>query len=127
MQARVGELVADADERPPRVERLGEQVEQRAAALEQVDQRAVRAELLVAHLVEQARGAADVDALLVVLGLGEGGLEHLEEGALGGRQARVGEPPAELGAAEREADELVVQVLAPPSARGPGSTGRSNA
>ena len=60
------ELGADADERPPRIERAAQQLEQRRALLEDLEQPAVRLELVVAHVVEQPGRAADVQALLVV-------------------------------------------------------------
>ena len=126
MEAGGGELVADADERPPRVERLGEQVEHRSAALEQVDQRAVRPHLLVPHLLEQAGGAADEDALLRSLALEERRSKHVEERALGRRQAGVGDSRRRSWALPGERPtSWSFRYWAAQFAR-PGSTGRSN-
>ena len=128
VESRVRELVADPDERPARVERLGEHVEQRAAALEQVDQRAVRAELLVAHLVEQAGGAADVDPLLRRRAASvNDGRKHREELALarrGGWDPRAGGGAGRCRARGRRAAR---SGTAPPSARARRRPGASNA
>src|SRR5205823_12916314 len=113
-QTRVGKLVADTDEGPAGIERLGEHVQDRASSLEQLDQGAVRAELVVANLVKETGGAADVHALLVVLGIRKGGFDHQEEGRFGTRELRILEPPPELPAPEREAHDLLVQVLGGP-------------
>ena len=60
------ELGADADERAPRVERPAQQLEQRRTMLEDLEQPPVRRELLLAHVVEEPGGAADVEPPLVV-------------------------------------------------------------
>ena len=80
------ELVADADERPARLDgRLAEHLEQRGALLDELEQVAVRLELLGAHVAEQVGGAADVQPLLGRDELGERRPKRGEE-----RRARAG-------------------------------------
>ena len=98
LQRRMLELVADADERPPRVERLAEHVEQRRALLERHEHVPVRAELLVAHVVEQPGRAADVEPLLARDRASvNAGRKRGEERALAAREARVLEARAGAG------------------------------
>ena len=51
-QRRVLELVADAHERPAWIERAAQQLEQRGALLEHLEQPAIGVELLGANVVE---------------------------------------------------------------------------
>src|SRR6185503_13467252 len=58
VQSGMVELVADADERAPRLERLADQLQQRRALLERLEQPLARLELVPARLAEEAGGAA---------------------------------------------------------------------
>src|SRR3954465_14961048 len=54
------EVVADADERSPRVERrLADHLEKRGALLDELEEVAIRLELLASNLAEEVCGAAD--------------------------------------------------------------------
>ena len=114
------EVVADADERPARLERrLAEHLEQRGALLDELEQAAVGLELLGAHLAEQVGGAADVEPLLRRDELGERRPERGEERALAQAEARVVEAAAQERRAELKPGDRLVQVLARPLARAP--------
>src|SRR3954447_10853304 len=108
------ELGADADERTAGIERSAQELEQRRAVLEDLEQPPVRRELVLAHIVEKARGSADIEAPLVVGRAREGGAQGAEELALLRRQPWVGEPLAQYGRAERQPGDSVVEVLARP-------------
>ena len=84
-QARLLELLADARERPPRIGALREHVEQRGALLERLHQAPVRADLLRAHLVEQAGRAADEQLAVLVGRLLERAADREQERALARR------------------------------------------
>ncbi len=114
VQRRVVELVPDADERPSHLRRLAEHVEQRGPLLHELEQAAVRLQLLSAHLAEQVGGAADVEPLLRGEQLREGGPERREEAALLDAQARVLEAPAQKRRPELEPGNRLVQVLGSP-------------
>ena len=110
VERRVAELVTDADERPPRVERSGDDVEQRPAMLEQLEQSTVRAHLIRARVVEKAGRAADEHALLL-----RGGLpQHRPDESRNDRSTR--ERPessrrlTQSPRAEPHADQLLVEV-----------------
>ena len=60
------ELVPDAHERPPRVERLAQHLEQRRPLLEHLEQVAVALDLVALRVDEQAGRTADVQALLLL-------------------------------------------------------------
>ena len=118
------ELLADADERP-----RGSSGEPSTSSIAarfstQLEQAAVRLELLGAHLAEQVGGAADVEALLGRDELGERGPQRGEERALARRRARILEAAAEQRRAELEPRDRLVQVLARPLARAPGRPAR---
>src|SRR6185369_5371344 len=109
------ELRADSHERPPRIERLAEHAEQRRPLLEHLEQPLVALELAAVEILEQARGPADVEALLL------GGERFLEqrpqrgdEPGLAGAERGLVEPAAQPAAAELEAGDAVVQVLRGP-------------
>ena len=71
-QRRMVELLADPDERTPRLERrLAEHVEQSGPLLDELEQAAVCVELLGAQVAEQVGGAADIETLLRGDELGE--------------------------------------------------------
>ena len=103
------ELLADARERPARVEPLREHVEQRRPLLERLEQAAVRADLLGPHLVEQPGGAADVEPALLVGRLVERGADR-----------RSGTP-----ALARPRARLVEREPAPHASRSGAPTSRS--
>src|SRR6184192_3950035 len=113
------ELDADADEGPPRIERLAEHTEQRGALLEELEQPLIGLELVALGALEQAGGAADVQALALLEQLREGRPERREEGGLPLREARILEPLSQLVRARLQAGDGVVQVLARP-VREPG-------
>ena len=89
-QPGVVELVADADERPPRLDRLADQLRAAPPLLERLEQALAGLELVGARLAEEARGAADVEPLLL---LGDEIRERrphgLDERPLARREARV--------------------------------------
>ncbi len=87
----------------------------RGALLEHFQQLAVRAELVGAHVVEQPGGAADVQLLLVLGGVGECGAERVEERAFARAQRRIGEALAQQSRPEREPSDSFVQVFARPA------------
>jgi hypothetical protein len=95
---------ADADIDVALAERLGEQAEQRHAALEQLEQRVELRDVLEAVLGQQAGGAVEVERVVGRLGqLGERGRE-----ARRGRRARwpaasVRQPGAQRARAEARA------------------------
>src|SRR6266540_5913791 len=94
VQRRVLQLGADADERPARVERLAQDLEQRCTLLEYLEQALVTLELLAPEILEQAGRAPDVEALL--LGgerLGEERAQRLEKRSLARAERRLVEPP----------------------------------
>src|SRR5437763_15196872 len=86
------ELDADADEGPPRIERLAEHTEQRGALLEQLEQPLIGLELVALGGREQAGGAAHVQARAPREQLREGRAERREEGGRPLREARILEP-----------------------------------
>ena len=97
-EARMLELVAEPDERPPRFARPADDVEHVVAALDELEQAAVRVELLGADVTEQICGATDVEPLL-------GGHELDERGRSASRNSRSsGE---RLGSSKRRARRLV--------------------
>src|SRR5205085_112947 len=102
------ELGSDADERTPRVERAAQQLEQRRAVLEDLEEPPIRRELVLAHVVEEPRRAAHVQAPLVVGGARERGAECDEELTLLCRQAGIGEPLPEYGRTECQPGDAVV-------------------
>ena len=127
-QARLLELVADAGERPARVERLREHVEQRGALLERVDQAAVGADLLGAQLVEQPGGAADEEPPVLVGRVLERAADREQERALA-RRLRLGSSNATLdrARADARAGERARSGSRRPRSTSPGSTGSGNA
>ena len=114
-QARLLELLADARERPARVEPLREHVEQRGALLERLHQAAVGADLLGAHLVEQPGRTADVELPVLV-----GRLLERARGSRAGTPRSRGPRPGSSKAsfdrarAEPRADEPLGEVVAGP-------------
>ena len=64
-QRRVVELGPDAHERPPGVERLADDLEQRRPLLQHLDQALVGVELLGPEILEQPRRPSDVEALFL--------------------------------------------------------------
>ena len=108
------ELVSDADERAVRFLRRAENVEQCGALLDQLEEAAVRLELLAADLAEQVGRAADVETLLRGENVDEDRANRREERALANRQALIFEAAAEQRRAELEAGDGLVQVLAGP-------------
>ena len=99
VEGRVGELVAEADERTLGRARLPEHVEQVGPALDELEQAAVRVELLRPDLAEQVGGAADVQAPFRGLELHERRPERVEERVLGGTETGILEaPPQHAGA-----------------------------
>ena len=93
------ELLADAHERPARLEgRLAEHLEQGGPLLDELEEAPVGVELLGAQLAEQVRGTADIKALLSRDELRERRAQRREKRALASAQARVLEtPPEERG------------------------------
>src|SRR5215208_6911124 len=85
MEARGLELVADADERAPRVERLCQDVQESGALLERVHQAAVRPDLLRAEVVEEICRTADVQVPVFLGRVLERRANRGEERALGRR------------------------------------------
>src|SRR2546427_135696 len=59
LERRMLEIAADTHERPPRVERLPEDLEQSSALLQRGEHSAVEDEILVGNLVEKPCGVAD--------------------------------------------------------------------
>src|SRR3954469_11092771 len=108
------QLDSHPNERPARIERLAKHPEQRRSLLEELEQPLVSLELVAACTLEQAGGAADVEALPLLEQLGERRPERREERRLPLRQARVLEPLAQLVCAGLQARERVVQILAGP-------------
>src|SRR5439155_26363111 len=105
----------DPDERPPRVEGEAHQLQQSRPLLEHLQQAVVPLELLTSQVLEQARRAADVQALF--FGgerLAEQGPDRAEKRVFAGAEARILEPPPEHVAAELEAGNPLVQVLPGP-------------
>ena len=94
--------------------RLAHDAEQLGALLDELEQAAVRVELLGAHLAEQVGGAADVQALLRGDELGERGPKRSEEGTLARRQPGIVEAAAQERRPELEAGHRLVEVLARP-------------
>ena len=120
------ELVADADERAARLERrLAEHLEQRGALLDELEQVAVRLELLGAHLAEQVGGAADVEPLLGRDELGERRPERGEERALAQAEARSRRSGARRSAVPSWRPATVSFRYSPAHCARPGSTGSS--
>ena len=104
-------LGADADVDVALGERVGEQPEQRHAALEQLQQRVELGDVLEAVVGQQPRRAVEVQRRVGGLGqLGEGGRELLQERALGRRQRRVREPERSVRAPRPEPDQALVEV-----------------
>ena len=91
-------------------QRRGDDVEQRLPALEQLEQAAVRPQLVGAGGVQEARGATDEDSLL----LGGGALQHraqdLEERPLRRWERRVFQSAAQTLRTEPQADDLLVEI-----------------
>src|SRR3989442_10315084 len=111
-QRRMVELLADPHERTPRVERrLAEDLEQRSALLDELEQVPVRVELLGAQLAEQVGGAADIEALLRGDELRERGAQRSEERQLARTQARILEAAAQEPGAGLQPRPGLVQVL----------------
>ncbi len=109
------DLGADADERPARVERPAQDVEQRRALLEHLEQSLVALELLAPQVFEQACGTADVEALLLRRQrLVEERAQHGEEGSLVAAQRGLVEPAPQQMTPELEAADPVVEVLRAP-------------
>src|SRR5207302_781328 len=114
-ECRMNELMADAHERPSPVEPgVAEDVEQGRALLDELEETAVGVELLGAHLAEQIRGAADVEALSGRDELDEGGPDRGEKLPLAHRQAGVLEAPPKERRSELEAGDGLVQILVRP-------------
>ena len=113
MQAGLLELVADARERPAHAERLREHVEQRGALLERVDQAAVGADLLVAEVVEQPGGAADVE-LALVLEVVERAADDRQERPLARREPGSSKARASSRDRSRSAGQPLAEVVAGP-------------
>src|SRR5438105_14932141 len=109
------ELRADADKRPSWVERLADDLKQRRPLLEHLQQAVVPLELLTAQILEQARRAADVQALpFGCESLTEQGPNRTEKRVFARAEARILEPSPEHVAAELEAGNPFVQVLPGP-------------
>src|SRR5262249_13128899 len=104
----VGELVAQADERTLRRTRLPEHVDQVGAALDELEQASVRAQLLGPYLAEQVCRPADVQALLGRDELRECRPKRREEGALGVAEALVLEPAPEQRSPELQPGDRLV-------------------
>src|SRR5262249_30359271 len=107
------ELVSDANERTPRVERLGEDVEERGALLERVDQAPVGADLLGARRIERARGPADVELAVFLDGV-ERTADRVEKDALAGREVGLVEDAAEDPRAEPDPAEPLAEIVRGP-------------
>ena len=96
-------------------ERGAQHLQQRDAALEHRHERVDLREVLEAVLVQQPRGAVDVERVLGGGGeVGERGHEAVQERALAVRQRRIGEAGVQLARAEAEAGELLVEELRRP-------------
>src|SRR5438105_15223417 len=103
------EIAAHPHERPPRIERLPEDLEQRSALLQGGEHPAVENEILVGHLVEQPCGVADEESLLGIGKLHERRPDDVEESALRVAQRFVVELAPQLRATDADADPTVVQ------------------
>src|SRR5690242_2981901 len=116
---RMLELRSDPDERAARVERAAQELEERRAVLEDLEQPPVRRELVLAHLVEEPRCAADEQPPLVVGRARERSAERREELSLLAGQLGLREPLPEKRRTERQPGDAIVEVLARPR-REPG-------
>src|SRR5204862_426938 len=108
------ELMAHADEGPLRLRRRAEHVEHRSALHDELEEIAVRLELLRANVAEQIGGAADVEALLGGNELGERRPQGSEKVVLTRREPRILETAAQERRAELQAGNGLVQVVARP-------------
>ena len=105
------DLGPDADDRPPRVESIGEELEHRRPPLEHVEQVLTGFELGATCVTEQSRGTTDVE-LGTVVGdcVDERRPQAAEERALAQRHRRILEPAAQRRRAEAQAGDLLLEI-----------------
>ena len=115
MEGRIFELLADADEGPVWRELLIEELDQGGPLFEQSEHVPVGRQLVGPHVVEEAGCPADEEAVGAGQQLDEGRCDHLHELPLSGAEPRVVEAVAEHPAAEADAGDPLVQVLARPA------------